>query len=109
MLDALREHLLEKPGLYQDEMAIFLYDEFGVLVTIPNISRALKSIGWTKKATRHVAGEQSAELRDYYLHNLSEFRSYHLVYGCLFCAECRRMQLHGTIYRSGTFIADWHV
>jgi transposase len=80
MLDALREHLLEKPGLYQDEIAIFLYDKLGVLVTIPNISRTLKSIGWTKKATRHVAGEQNPERRDYYLHNLSEFRSYHLVY-----------------------------
>jgi transposase len=57
MLDALCEHLLEKPGLYQDEMAIFLYDEFGIHVTIPSISRALKSIGWTKKATRHIAKE----------------------------------------------------
>ena len=30
MLDALCEHLLEKPNLYQDEMAIFLWDEFEV-------------------------------------------------------------------------------
>jgi transposase len=80
MLDALREHLLEKPGLFQDEMVIFLYDEFSVLVTIPNISRALKSIGWSKKVTRHIAKEQNSDLRDYYLHSLSEFRSYHLVY-----------------------------
>jgi transposase len=55
MLDALFEHLLEKPGLYQDEMAVFLYDEFGIHVTIPSISRALKSIGWTKKVIRQVA------------------------------------------------------
>jgi hypothetical protein len=40
MLEALLEHLLEKPDLYQDEMAVFLYDEFHVLVTIPTISRA---------------------------------------------------------------------
>jgi len=80
MLDALREHLLEKPGLYQDEMAVFLYDEFGIHVRIPSISRALKSIGWTKKAIRQVAQERNKELRDYYLYNLSEFRSYHLVY-----------------------------
>ena|SRR2546423_5888641 len=27
MLDALLERLLEKPGLYQDEMAVYLFDE----------------------------------------------------------------------------------
>jgi transposase len=80
MLDALREHLLEKPQLYQDEMVVFLYDEFSVLVTIPNVSKALTSIGWSKKVTHRVAKEQNPELRDYYLHNLCDFRSYHLVY-----------------------------
>jgi hypothetical protein len=52
MLDALKERLSEKPGLYQDEMAGFLFDEFNVLLTTTYISRALASIGWTKKATR---------------------------------------------------------
>ena len=33
MLSALLEQLIEKPKLYQDEMVIFLYDEFDVLVT----------------------------------------------------------------------------
>jgi transposase len=45
MLQALQEHLLEKPGLYLDEMALFLWDEFEVLVTAMSISRTLKSIG----------------------------------------------------------------
>jgi hypothetical protein len=49
MLSALLEQLIEKPELYQDEMAIFLYDEFDVLVTTPSISRALASAGWSKK------------------------------------------------------------
>jgi hypothetical protein len=30
MLEALCDHLIEKPGLYVDEMAIFLWDEFRV-------------------------------------------------------------------------------
>jgi transposase len=80
MLDALRKHLLEKPGLYQDEMADFLWDKFGVLMMRFSLSRALASIGWSKKAARQVAKERNADLRDMYLHNLSEFRSYHLVY-----------------------------
>jgi arginine repressor len=66
MLEALYERLIEKPGMYQDEMAIFLYDEFRVLVTQSNISRALKSINWTKKAARQIAKERNADLRDFY-------------------------------------------
>lgn len=30
MLEALRNHLLEKPALYVDNMATFLWDEFQV-------------------------------------------------------------------------------
>jgi hypothetical protein len=44
MLDALYEHLLEKPNLSQDEMAISLWDEFEVLVTSFSIGKALASI-----------------------------------------------------------------
>jgi hypothetical protein len=49
MLDALCDHLLEKPGLYQSEMILFLLDEFDVLVTASSIGRTLRSRGWTKK------------------------------------------------------------
>jgi transposase len=80
MMDALCDHLLEKPGLYLDEMAVFLWDEFGVLVTASTISRALTSIGWSKKVARQIAKERNTDLRDFYLHNLSSFRSYHLVF-----------------------------
>jgi transposase len=80
MLSALLEHLIENPELYQDEMANFLYEEFEVQVTVPTISRALASAGWSRKAARRIAKERNADLRDFYLHNLSEFHSYHLVY-----------------------------
>jgi hypothetical protein len=55
MLDALREYLLKKPGLYLDEIAVFLYNEFGIYVSILSISRSLKSIKWLKKTTRYIA------------------------------------------------------
>lgn len=66
--------------MYQDEMVVFLWDEFNILVTMHSIGRAPKGVGWFKKAARRVAQERNADLRDIYLHNLSEFRSYHLVY-----------------------------
>ncbi|EKV06562.1 hypothetical protein PDIG_76690 [Penicillium digitatum PHI26] len=80
MLEALCDHLLEKPGRYLEEMAIFLRDEFRMLASTSSIRRALVSKGWSKKTVRQKAKEQNAELREIYLHKLSEFESYHLVY-----------------------------
>ncbi|KAI1683443.1 Transposase [Pyrenophora tritici-repentis] len=77
---ALRHRLLEKPGTYQDKMAVFLYDEFDILVNNAAVSRALASMGWAKKVTRQIAMERNADLRDYYLHNLSAFQSHQLIY-----------------------------
>lgn len=80
MLEALCDYLLEKPGLYLEEMAIFPWDEFRMLASTSSIRRALVSKGWSKKTARQRAKEQNAELREIYLCNLSEFESYHLVY-----------------------------
>ncbi|KAJ5708640.1 hypothetical protein N7488_008441 [Penicillium malachiteum] len=80
MLEVLCAHLLEKPDLYLDEIAEFLYDEFELLVSTYTMSRALRSRGWTKKVARRIAQERNADLRDYYLYQLSDFHSYHLVY-----------------------------
>ena len=80
MLGALREYLLEKPDRFVDELAILLWDDFKVLVTAMSISRALASMGWSKKGARRVARERNTDLRDLYLYNMSAFRSNHLVF-----------------------------
>jgi transposase len=80
MIDALCDHLSEKPGLYLDEMVIFLWDEFRTMITISSIRRALVAKGWSKKTARQHAKERNADLRELYLHNLSDFQSYHLVF-----------------------------
>lgn len=80
MIQTLCDHLLEKPGLYVDEMVLFLWDEFYVWVTCSSVKRALASVGWSKMVAQQRAKEQKADLRDFYLHNLSPFKSYHLVY-----------------------------
>ncbi|KAJ5491669.1 hypothetical protein N7539_003236 [Penicillium diatomitis] len=79
MLDALCDHLTEKPGLYVEVMAIFLWDEFNILPSSSSIKRALSQAGWTKKAQQK-AKEKNPQLRDFYQHKLSEFRSCHLVF-----------------------------
>jgi hypothetical protein len=49
MLAALCDHLLEKPRLYRNKMAVFLYDDLDVPVSVSSIGRALASIKWTKR------------------------------------------------------------
>lgn len=80
MLDALLDRLTEKSTLYVEEMAVYLWDEFGVLPSSSSIKRALASAGWTRKKAQQKAKEQNPELRDFYQHKISEFRSYHLVF-----------------------------
>jgi transposase len=80
MLQALQEYLLEKPGQTLNEMAVFLWDEFQIVISTMSISRALKSIGWSKKVARSVAKERNTDLRDHYLYNLSAFHSWQLIY-----------------------------
>lgn len=80
MLDALYEHLIEKPDLYHDEMALFLLDEFGIEVSTQSIGRTLRSKGWTKKKIRRIAKGRNADLRDFYHHNMEGYRSDQLVF-----------------------------
>lgn len=58
ILEALRDHLLEKLTLYIDEMAIILWDEFTVRQTKSSISRALVSKGLSKKPAQVKARER---------------------------------------------------
>ncbi|KAF7920914.1 hypothetical protein EAE99_007766 [Botrytis elliptica] len=80
MLNALCEHLLEKPGLYQSEMILFLLDEFDVLVTASSIGRSLRLRGWTKKQIRRIANGRSADLRNHYLYQISALSPEHFVF-----------------------------
>lgn len=64
----------------KDEMALFLWDKFHIRVTNSSLKWALASVGWSKKVARQRAKKQNTDLRDFYLHNLSDFQSHHLVY-----------------------------
>ncbi|OGE55430.1 hypothetical protein PENARI_c004G00238 [Penicillium arizonense] len=80
ILEALCDHLLEKPDSYLSEMELFFLDEFDVSIPKSTISDALHRKGWSKKNARQKAKERNADLRDDYSHLISEFGSYHLVY-----------------------------
>lgn len=95
MIDALRDYLQKRPGSYQYEMKDFIQKEFEVPVTTSSIGRALASIGWTIKKIRRIAKGRNADLRDLYLHNISEFSPEHFIFvdesGCYRRAGSRRM------------------
>ncbi|CAK38232.1 uncharacterized protein An03g03280 [Aspergillus niger] len=59
MLETLCDHLIEKPS---------------------TISDTLRQSGWSRKECRQQARELNADLRDDYMHLISEFQSFHLVY-----------------------------
>lgn len=72
MVEAFCVHLLKKPNLYTDEMAVFLRVEFDIHATKSNISRAFTFKGWSKNAARQTAKERNLGLRDKYfnfIHN----------------------------------------
>jgi hypothetical protein len=48
MLDALCDHLAEKPGLYVEELAVFVWDELHILPSSSSIKNALSRASWTK-------------------------------------------------------------
>ena len=79
MIEALWDHLFEKLSLYLDDyLPLERVPEPGHdihLVTTSSIRRA-----WSKKTARQQAREQNSNLREFYLHNISDFQSYHLVY-----------------------------
>ena len=52
IVDSLLDHLTEKPELYLEEMAWFIWDEFNEVASTSAISRALAKAGWSKKQVR---------------------------------------------------------
>jgi hypothetical protein len=57
MLEALCDHLLEKPNLYLSEMKLFFLDETDVTIPKSTISDALHRQEWSKKTARRKAKE----------------------------------------------------
>jgi hypothetical protein len=79
MIEALCDHLSEKPGLYLDEMAIFLWDEFHTLVTASSTGRSLVAKGWSKKILGSKLGSETPTCENV-ICTIYRTSSYHLVY-----------------------------
>jgi hypothetical protein len=80
MRNALCDLLIEQPYLYRCEMADFLYRKFRKRISERSIGRFLRSIGWTRTMIHRIAQQRDADLRDHYLHKISQYKSYQLVF-----------------------------
>ncbi|KAF6808439.1 hypothetical protein CPLU01_15672 [Colletotrichum plurivorum] len=77
---ALCDMLIKHPYMYRSEMADSLYRHFGTRISERSIGRTLRSIGWTRKTIRRIAQQRNDDLRDHYLHRISQYQSYQLVF-----------------------------
>lgn len=80
MRQALCDALIKQPYLYRCEIADFLYQNFGRRISERSIGRNLRSMGWTRKRIRRIAQQRDADLRDHYLHRISQYKSYQLIF-----------------------------
>lgn len=80
MVAALCQHLRHEPDKDLDEMAWWLWSRYQVTASRWTISRALSSAGWSRKTVRRIAKGRNADLRDYYMHQVSEYASFQRVY-----------------------------
>ncbi|KAK4206180.1 hypothetical protein QBC37DRAFT_243634, partial [Rhypophila decipiens] len=80
MRDALFEQLAKRPDMFRYEMIEFLYDSFGLEVSLTTLSRTLKTERWTRKTNGRVAKQRNPDLRELCLYKLSDCQSYQLVF-----------------------------
>jgi len=61
-------------------MADFLYRRFRKRISERSIGRILRSISWTRTTIHRIAQQRNANLRDHYLHRISQYKPYQLVF-----------------------------
>jgi transposase len=80
MCAALRELVDIWPLWEQGEIQEYFKDKFDVNVSKRSIGRTLRSMNMTRKVSRRIAQQQDPDLRDYYLHRISKYKSWQLIF-----------------------------
>lgn len=80
MQKALQNRLDVRPDMYRCDIVNFLERKFGEKVSERAVGRALKSMLWTRKINRRIAKQRDPDLRDWYLYQIADFKSYHFVF-----------------------------
>ena len=81
-VQAVKDLLLDKPTLFQDEVAQFIFDEFDIEISTRSVSNYLRRMKWTRKNCQRVAAQRSQVARNDYWGKISSagFRADQLVF-----------------------------
>lgn len=74
------QYLLRNPTANQEEMAWFIWEEYGIRVNQSTVSRFLTRIKWSRKKARRVAKRQCQQLRNDYLANMAGILAHQMVF-----------------------------
>lgn len=108
VLTALLDRLLFKPDMYLDEMSEYYWNRYGLHASEASLRRSLKTCAWTRKKNRRIAQERESDLRDTYLHELSQYKFNQLVFvdesgcdtGAVYAVQGGRSSFHDSLLRS---------
>jgi len=67
------------PGVYLHELQEMLNDDYGVVISIPTICKALKHMGCTRQSMHHIALQQSDHERAKFMAEISCYDPFMLV------------------------------
>ena len=76
----LRAYLKDRPWAYQDEMQLYLYDDWGIVVDQSTVSRVLKSMDISRKMLKRIAEERDQDCRNGYQFQIANYSADMLVY-----------------------------
>ena len=73
-------YLEDRPWAHQDEMQLYLFDDWGVVVDQSTVSRLLKSMGISRKILKQIAAERDADCRHQYQFQVANYSPDMVVY-----------------------------
>lgn len=76
---ALEEQIRKTPWMYQDEMARFVWEEHGIQASQSTISRLLKRLNLSRKASRRVSSQENESLRRAWRDQMADVRADQLI------------------------------
>ena len=80
MKAGLRAYLKNRPWAYQNEMQLYFYDDWGIVVNQSTVSRLLKSMDISRKILKRIAAERDQNCRNKYHFQMANYSADMLVY-----------------------------
>lgn len=74
------DYLTDRPTAYLDEVALAVYDQFDIHISLPTVSRVIHQRQWSRKVAKRRALEANSTLRAAFATRISAYRPEQLVF-----------------------------